>query len=84
MGADRAWEIRARDGRLTQRPAVGEGFQRPPGSGVRHLPAVQRVAQRPLGQPRRLRSPYDDRYAAGTRASYEEWYGKRTIVAPVR
>jgi len=29
-------------------------------------------------------SPYDDRYTAGTRASYKEWYGKWTIVAPVR
>jgi len=32
----------------------------------------------------RTDSPYDDRYTAGTRASYKEWYGKWTIVAPVR
>lgn len=29
-------------------------------------------------------SPYDDPYTAGTLASYKEWYGKWTIVAPVR
>ena len=29
-------------------------------------------------------SPYDDPYTAGTRTSYDEWYGKWNIVAPVR
>ena len=28
--------------------------------------------------------PYDDPYTAGTLASCKEWYGKWTIVAPVR
>jgi hypothetical protein len=32
----------------------------------------------------RTDSPDDDRYTAGTRASYKEWYVKWTIVAPVR
>ena len=32
----------------------------------------------------RTDSPYDDRYTAVTRASYKEWYGQWTIVAPVR
>ena len=43
-----------------------------------------RPADLPVPRVRVDDSPYDDPYTAGTLASYKEWYGKWTIIAPVR